>query len=166
LRLEAQRLQRLRAWATGAPSWRRRGLARTLLPWSRMHKHLTVEDLMRTAVIALKSTDTVAAAREQMRMAEIRHIPVVDQHNRVVGIVSERDLRAATRPKMLIADIMRHPVRMVRPSTAAHEAASILLEHKIGSLPVIGADEQLVGIVTESDFVAVAREALGGAAAR
>jgi CBS domain-containing protein len=125
-----------------------------------MHKQATVEDLMRTAVIALRATDTVAAARDQMRMAEIRHIPVVDQHNRVVGIVSDRDLRAASRPHMRIADIMRHPVRTVRPTTAAHEAASILLEHKIGSLPVIGADEQLVGIVTESDFVAVARDKL------
>jgi CBS domain-containing protein len=125
----------------------------------------SVEDLMRTAVIAIRVRDTVAMARDQMAIAEIRHLPVVDEHNRVVGIVSDRDLRAAEgrQPGTLIRDVMRHPVRTVRPSTPAHEAASILLAHKIGSLPVIAADEQLVGILTESDFLAVACEALGGA---
>lgn len=126
------------------------------------HRKQTVEDFMRTAVITLHVGDTLAMAREQMAIAEIRHLPVVDEHNRVVGIVSDRDLRAAGRAKKRIGDVMRHPVRTVRPSTPAYEAASLLLEHKIGSLPVIAADEQLVGIVTESDFLAVAREALGG----
>ena len=121
---------------------------------------------MRTALITLRASDSIDAAREQMRLAEIRHIPVVDEHNRVVGILSDRDLRGAPHGKQRIAEVMRHPVQTVRTTTPAHEAAAIMLAHKIGSLPVIGADEQLVGIVTETDFLAVACEALGGAPAQ
>lgn len=132
------------------------------VPVGMTHKRRTVEDFMKTAVLTLKASDSIATAREQMRLAEIRHLPVVDEHNRVVGMVSERDLHDAHKTTKRVSEIMHHPVVTVRPSTPAHEAASILIERKIGSLPVIAADEQLVGIVTESDFLAVAREALGG----
>lgn len=121
---------------------------------------------MRTAVITLRATDLIDEAREQMKLAEIRHIPVVDEHGRVVGIVSERDLRGAPHGKHRIIEVMQHPVEVVHTTTPAYEAAAIMLRLKIGSLPVVGGDEQLVGIITETDFLAVACEALGGAPAQ
>ena len=120
-----------------------------------------VEDLMSTAVIALHANDTVGKLREEMKLAEIRHIPVVDEHDHVIGIVSDRDLGRAPHPRR-ISEIMTTNVRTVRPSTPAAEAAAILLERKIGSLPVVGAEEQLVGIITETDFLRVAKNALDG----
>ncbi len=129
-----------------------------------MSHRRTVEELMTTAVIALRANDSVSAAREQMELAHIRHLPVVDSHQRVVGIVSSRDI-LRSRPTRPIRELMTHPVITVRPQTPAHEAAAILREKKFGSLPVVGDDEQLVGIVTETDFLAVAEEALGGNAA-
>ncbi|MGZ3441293.1 MAG: CBS domain-containing protein [Polyangia bacterium] len=116
---------------------------------------------MTTAVIALHAADTVGAAREQMKLARIRHIPVVDAHDRVIGIVSSRDL-LRSKPARPIRELMTHPVLTVHPQTPGHRAAALLREKKFGSLPVVGDDEQLVGIVTESDFLAVAEEALGG----
>jgi CBS domain-containing protein len=130
-----------------------------------MRKRLTVEDLMTTAVISLRATDTVDRLRAEMAQASVRHIPVVDEGNRVIGIVSDRDLsrRSNHHPGTPhVADLMTHPARTVRPSTPAHAAAAILIEHKIGSLPVVGEDEQLVGVITESDFLAVAERALRG----
>ena len=120
---------------------------------------------MSTAVISLRATDTVGRVREEMSLADIRHIPVVDEHDHVIGIVSNRDLSRAhdAHKTKRVADIMTHPVQTVRPSTPAADAVAILIERKIGSLPVVGAEQQLVGIITESDFLGVAKRALDGA---
>jgi len=129
-----------------------------------MRQRMTVEDLMSTAVIALRASDTVGRVREEMELAEIRHIPVIDDRNHVIGIVSNRDLHRAAKahaPRR-VADVMTRDVRTVRPSTPAAEAAEIMLELKIGSLPVVGDEQQLVGVITESDFLAVAQQALAG----
>lgn len=129
-----------------------------------MKKRLTVEDLMSTAVIALHAGDTVGRLREEMDLADIRHIPVIDDRNHVIGIVSNRDLHRAPHaasPRR-VSDVMTRAVRTVRPSTPASEAAAILIDEKIGSLPVIGDDEQLVGVITATDFLAIAHQALNG----
>ena len=128
-------------------------------------KRLTVEDLMSTAVISLNEMDTVGRAHLEMHVASIRHIPVVDGRNHVVGILSNRDLIRALadgRTQIPVGQMMTRTVRTVRTSTAAFDAVTMLMDDKIGSLPVIGDDEQLVGIVTETDFLAVAQQALRG----
>jgi len=129
-------------------------------------KHLNVEDLMSTAVISLKETDTLGRAHLEMHVATIRHIPVVDDRNHVVGILSNRDLIGAIATRqdtgVPVAELMTRSVRTVRQGLPAHQAAEILLEEKIGSLLVVGDDEQLVGIVTETDFLSVAHKALQG----
>lgn len=126
----------------------------------------TVEDFMSSAVISMKETDTIRSAEWEMNMAEIRHIPVVDQRNHVIGVLSNRDLgralgQAESKP-IPVAGVMSRSVLTVRPSTPAHEAATLMLEHKIGCLPVVGDDEQLIGIITETDFLRVAEKALRG----
>ncbi|WP_438013886.1 CBS domain-containing protein [Sorangium sp. So ce315] len=132
----------------------------------KLKKNRTVEDYMSTAVITLKEADTISAANLEMKLAEIRHIPVVDARGRVVGIVSDRDmLRHASSldGKLIpIASIMTRRVRTVRPTTPAADAAQVLLDHKIGCLPVVGDEEQLVGIITETDFLSIAQQALRG----
>jgi CBS domain-containing protein len=97
-----------------------------------------------------------------MKLADVRHIPVVGPKNRLVGILSNRDLlRSIGGPRgRSIGDIMTRRVHTVRASDPARRAVDILLEHKIGCLPVLGDDEQLVGIVTETDFLRVARDSL------
>lgn len=127
---------------------------------------LKVEDLMSTAVLSMKESDSLSAAQIEMKMAEIRHLPVVDAKNHVVGVISDRDiLRVLTKingKPMPVTQIMSRHVRTAAASMPAHEAAAMMLESKIGCLPVVGEEQQLVGIITETDFLRVAEQALQG----
>ena len=129
------------------------------------HNRLRVEDLMSTAVIALHENDNIGRAQLEMHLAGIRHIPVVDGGNHVVGILSNRDVARALatgETQAPVVGAMTRSVQTVKPWSLAADAANLMLEHKFGSLPVVGEDEQLVGIITETDFLAVASEALRG----
>jgi CBS domain-containing protein len=127
---------------------------------------LRIEELMTTGVIAVRDTDTVKRADEEMKQADIRHLPVVDGRHHVVGIVSNRDLMRVLStpegPDRRIGEVMTRQVLTVRAETPAYRAAEMMLEHKIGSLPVVGEDGVMIGIVTETDFLAVAHNALHG----
>jgi CBS domain-containing protein len=121
---------------------------------------------MSTAVISLKETDTSSRVQQEMVSAAIRHLPVVDGHNHVIGIVSNHDvLRALGKSEgrpVPIGQIMIRKVLTVGVDTPAHAAAALMLEHKIGSLPVVSDDLQLIGIITETDFLHIAQQALQG----
>lgn len=130
------------------------------------NKSRKVEDFMTTAVIAMHETDTVGRVDLEMHVADVRHIPVVDAQNHVIGVLSNRDILRAYakglgKPVPVAQFMSRRPVT-VKASTPAYEAVAMLLEQKISSLPVVGDDEQLVGIVTATDFLAVAHHALRG----
>ncbi len=128
--------------------------------------HPTVEDFMSTAVITMKESDTLSAAQIEMRMAEIRHLPIIDKKGHVVGVLSDRDiLRNLTKidgKPTPVTQIMSRRVQTVKPSMPASEAATLLIEHKFGCLPVVGDDEQIVGIITDTDFLKIAEQALLG----
>lgn len=126
----------------------------------------TVEDFMSTAVITMKETDTMSGVDLEMKFAEIRHVPVVDGRNHVIGVLSDRDvlralLKAEGKP-LLIGAVMTRHVRTVRPATPAHQAAATMVEQRFGCLPVVDDDEHLVGIITETDFLIIAEQALSG----
>lgn len=127
---------------------------------------MTVSDLMTTAVITMHPDDTMEAADTEMKLAGIRHIVVVDGHAHVVGILSDRDiLREFHRrggKKLHIGEIMTRRVHTIREAAPAHEAARIMLQYKVSAVPVLASTQQLVGVVTETDFLRVAHEALGG----
>jgi CBS domain-containing membrane protein len=132
----------------------------------RRKSHPTVEDFMSTAVITMKESDTLSAAQIEMQMAEIRHLPVVDKRGHVVGVLSDRDiLRNLTKidgKPTPVTQIMSRRVQTVKASMLASEAATLLIEHKFGCLPVVGDDEQIVGIITDTDFLKIAEQALLG----
>jgi CBS domain-containing protein len=124
----------------------------------------TVADIMTTAVLTVSPDEPIESVELAMKVANVRHVPVVGRHNRLVGVVSDRDiLRAArgptTRP---IAEIMSPEVRTVRPHELARRALDVLMAHRIGCLPVVAEDRQLIGLVTESSYLRLAREALAG----
>jgi CBS domain-containing protein len=128
---------------------------------------LTVEELMTTNVVTLTSKDTLGEADVEMKLADIRHLPIVDERHRVVGIVSNRDiLRAVGRSGkgqgVRVVDVMTREPFTISPDRPARDAARIMLEQKIGSVPVVSEDGRLVGILTETDFLAVAHDLLEG----
>lgn len=127
-----------------------------------------VRDLMSRAVKTLERNDKLAIADMLMRHERIRHLPVLDDAGRLVGIVSQRDLffnalvRAlgfgtATRDRVfdsiLVKEVMTEDVITTTPDTPISDAAQVMAERKIGCLPVVDGDA-LIGILTESDVVA------------
>jgi acetoin utilization protein AcuB len=98
-----------------------------------------------------------------MRDNRFRHLPVVED-GRLVGILSDRDLRPVLLSPGLararVRELMSEDLTTVGPDTPIEEAASLLVVKKIGCLPVV-AQGQLVGIVTETDLLAVLVELLG-----
>ncbi len=127
---------------------------------------IKIEALMSTGVTTVADHATVKEALETMNVVGIRHLPVSDQGHHVVGIVSDRDLKSAKSKQRRVGEVMTKEVIVVHPEDPAEMAAELMLEHKLGSLPVVDAQENLVGIITESDFLQVARRALSSRSLR
>lgn len=128
---------------------------------------MLVREKMTTPVITLPADAPFQDAFKLMRDRKIRRIPVVDRHQRLVGIISERDmLHAAPSPatslsiwemnyllwKLSIGDIMTKKVVTVDPDTPLQDAAQLMIEHRIGGLPVVDADKHVIGVITETDI--------------
>jgi acetoin utilization protein AcuB len=110
------------------------------------------------------------AAQTLLRYGKFRRLPVVDEDGKLVGIITDSDLElffsTAPSPGVIkrqfrVDQMMRRNVVTVPPDCPLEEAAKLMLEHKIGGLPVVE-DEKVVGIITESDIFAQFVEALGG----
>jgi len=127
----------------------------------------TLDAIMTTELITLLPTANLAEARELMHKHKIHHLPVVDDNNTLIGLVTLTNLLAATdsvlrdpdnsiRPEdVLVKDIMVTDVATVDERASLRQAALFLEKHRIGCLPVV-TDGMLKGIITETDFVAVA----------
>jgi CBS domain-containing membrane protein len=133
-----------------------------------------VKDLMTPVVAVLSIGDTLAAAGEQLERGHIRHLPVVDGENRLVGLLTHRNILGAWlshgRPDLEepgrvareapVEMVMERDVLTVDQETTAAQAAALLEEYKFGCLPVVDAHHRVVGIITEADFVELARKFL------
>jgi CBS domain-containing membrane protein len=121
-----------------------------------------VAAMMTTDPTVVAPTDRLHAAAREMELGSIRHLPVVASDGTLVGVLSQRDVLGELDPQARVEDAMSTDMKTVAPTTPAHEAAYLLLRHKIGCVPVVGEHGRLVGIVTEADFVRVAYTLLGG----
>jgi CBS-domain-containing membrane protein len=127
----------------------------------------TLEAIMTTELITLLPTANLAEARELMHTHKIHHLPVVDDNNTLIGLVTLTNLLAATdsvlrdpdnsiHPEdVIVKDIMVTDVATVDEHASLRQAALFLEKHRIGCLPIV-TDGMLKGIITETDFVAVA----------
>jgi len=124
---------------------------------------LSVRDVMSTDLVTVRPAESVRRAYEIMRDRRIRHLPVIE-NDRLVGILSDRDLRPILLSPGLtgasVAELMSEGPTTITPDTSVEDAASLLVVRKIGCLPVVEG-ERLVGIVTETDLLAVLVEMLG-----
>ena len=134
-----------------------------------MRAETRVRDRMRTEVRTVDPNDNVLDARRVQEAERIRHLPVVDEEGELVGVLSQRDMFhrgliralgfgataqeriAATLP---VKEIMVSDVVTIGPDASLAEAARLLLEHKIGCLPVTEKGA-LVGILSEADLLAI-----------
>lgn len=134
-----------------------------------------VKDLMSTPVVTFFAEQTLPLADDVMRIHRFRHLPVIDNDRRLVGLVTHRDLlrgqisvltglseseRRARQEEIRISALMTSDVWTVNPDTLASHAGVTLLDHKFGCLPVVDENRVLCGIVTERDFLRFAIKAL------
>jgi acetoin utilization protein AcuB len=121
---------------------------------------MLVESVMTRSVTTTEPHSSVRTAAMLMHAGRFRHLPVV-AHGRLVGIVSDRDV--AANDSRRIGEVMRTPVISVTPDTPVEVAAHLMLENKIGALPVLGAGSaDLVGIISQTDLFEILARLLGG----
>lgn len=128
--------------------------------------NILVRDWMTTHPVTIPSTASISDAHRLMKQKKVRRLPVVDEDGRLAGIVALSDVLEAEPSgattlsiyelnyllaELKVDKIMKRSVLSVTPATSIREAAGIMLQHKIGGLPVLEHD-RLVGIITESDI--------------
>lgn len=131
-----------------------------------IHKNMSIEEQARQVAIVkraengmiydpitIKRGKTVKDALDIMAEYHIGGIPVVDDDNKLVGIVTNRDLRFQTNGSRLIDEVMTNKNLIVtHQQTDLESASSILLEHKIEKLPVVDEENHLLGLITYKDI--------------
>ncbi|MFT4767700.1 MAG: CBS domain-containing membrane protein [Glaciecola sp.] len=130
---------------------------------------LSVAEVMTAQPYTLRPDDSLTKAASLMREHHIRHIPIVSNDGNVIGMVSHRDLLAASDSRLVHEDmlaggkenyvalsaVMSSPVQTVNEDAELRSVAGFLRKQRLGCLPVMR-DDELVGIITDSDFLEVA----------
>jgi acetoin utilization protein AcuB len=127
---------------------------------------MLVKDRMTKHPLTISKDTSISATHRYMQEQQVRHLPVVDKAGRMVGLVTEDDLLKAEPSsatslsvweihslldRVKVSDVMVRDVIKTAEDIPIEEAAHLMLEHKIGCLPVMRGDK-LVGIITESDL--------------
>ncbi len=134
-----------------------------------------VRSCMTKRVVTARADALVWAAAETMRREKIRHLPIVDEEERLIGIVTDRDLRqvifdpamqervgkgAEALGQLPVRDVMTWGVVTTRPQAEIRDAARLMHEQKIGALQVVE-DGHVIGMLTESDVLKAFENVLG-----
>lgn len=135
---------------------------------------MQIRDYMNPSPITVTPETSVADARDLLRQHGIRHLLVVEDE-RLVGIITDRDIRLVLPSpatslsvweinyllaKLTVEEVMTRSVITIGPDRRIAEAVRLLLEHKIGALPVT-AGGRVVGIITETDLLRAFAQLLG-----
>ena len=127
---------------------------------------MPVQNWMTTDVVSVGPDTSLLKVGKLMKDHHIRRIPVVDDDGQVIGIISDRDVRDASPSKATTLDmyemhyllaelkaknIMTAKPITVKPTDTVEQAALIMLDHKVGGLPVVDASGKLVGIISDHD---------------
>ena len=129
---------------------------------------LVARDIMASPVRTLPLNASLAQAWELVKNTRFRHIPIQSQDGALVGILSDRDLSrgtvesallgikgAAYLAKVTIESYVSHPVLVAAPEATLLAIARVLLEERIGALPVMSSDKEILGMITRSDILRV-----------
>ena len=116
---------------------------------------MRVNEIMSKEIVGISPDKQVGQALQLMQKHQIRHLPVLEG-DRMVGWLTSRDLRevllASMLEKISVADVMIKAPLSVTMDTGVEEAARLIMEHKIGGMPVLDGD-RLVGVITMLDVI-------------
>jgi acetoin utilization protein AcuB len=136
---------------------------------------MLVQHWMTRNPVTVEAETPFLEARLILKDKKIRHLPVVDR-GKLIGVVTDRDLKEAGPSgattldvyelnyllvKMKIRDLIKKDPITIKPSNSVEKAALLMHDHKIGCLPVVDDAGSLVGVITETDLLAVMVEILG-----
>ena len=126
---------------------------------------MQVESYMTPAPVTITNDTDYWEAFGIMQEKDLHHIPVVDESSAVVGILTRRDLKIASmhfaEAHVDVSEVMHTPVVTIAPGERLADAARQMIDNRIGGLPVVDADDQLVGILTETDLLRALIDQLG-----
>ncbi|MCB1760565.1 MAG: CBS domain-containing protein [Gammaproteobacteria bacterium] len=118
---------------------------------------MLVSDYMSAAPVTVRSNEDYGRAAAIMDERDMHHLPVLDADDQVVGIVTKRDLQLAARfyreAPVEISEVMHTPVLTINENAPLASAVQQMNEKRIGCLPVLGADDKVSGILTETDLL-------------
>ena len=123
---------------------------------------MSVQSIMTKSVVSSNPDAPVREAIQLIEDSDIRHLPVVED-GRLIGIVSDRDLRAFERERSdelldtPLRDVMSRELVCMELGESIAAVIDVMLEYKIGALPVVGDKGELVGIVSYIDVLRHAR---------
>lgn len=127
-----------------------------------------VKDIMVIKVISVKIDEPFSHVEEKMRLNKIRHLPVVDGGNKLVGIITRHDLLRAMHPheteegpvydpdeldRLILKHFMTPNPSTLHVDDPISKAVKIMAEFKYGAIPIVQSDKALVGIVTQIDIL-------------
>jgi acetoin utilization protein AcuB len=128
-----------------------------------------VSSIMSKSVVTVSSGDSLLDATRVLKEKRIKHLPVLDRNGALVGVVTDRDLKRASASdattlevhellylldKVQIESVMTRRPATLSPAATVEEAAKLMVERKIGCLPVVEGNK-LAGIVTKADLLAL-----------
>ncbi len=129
---------------------------------------LVARDIMASPVVTLPLTASLTQAWELVKEKRFRHIPIQSKNGALVGILSDRDLSRGTVEsalvgikgsaylgKVTIENYVSHPVLVAAPEATLPAIARVLLEERIGAIPVVSQENELLGLITRSDILRV-----------
>ncbi len=136
-----------------------------------------MSELIKKDLVTIGPETTFVEARKIIQDKGIRHLPLVDKHNKLVGLVADRDIREAGPSDASSLSILENNYLLVRlkvssfmtpldklitinPDTPPEEAVQLMRDHKVGSLPVVE-DGKLIGIFTETDALGILVDLFG-----
>lgn len=123
--------------------------------------------VMTAPVVSLQPDTRLTEAWRVFRERRFRHIPVLNEVGRIYGIISDRDLlryaavngrvppygEDSPESQMMIRDMVKTRVVTATPDTEIRQIARVLFEKRIGAMPVVNREEQLIGIITRADIL-------------
>ena len=119
---------------------------------------------MTAPVVTISPQDGLDTARELLSRHNFRHLPVTEG-GRLVGIIAASDLRSAAAVgspgRTVVADAMTTNLLTAAPETTIEQAAMLMVDNKISALPVVNAEDEVIGILTATDILNVLLEVMG-----
>lgn len=133
-----------------------------------MFRNRPIKDLMVSPVVTLRVDDPFHKVEEKLRLKGIRHLPVIDDTGKLVGLITQRDFFRFTVPRMtedgpvyvgealdelILKHIMTHDPLAMGPEEDLAKAVEVMARNKYGCIPIVDKDHKLIGILTETDIL-------------